>query len=311
MQSRTSLTDPSIPYWAYFLAVVKDYGSPHHVLMNEKYTILPVPDYKEAVSIFHRHHSDDTGLQRIMAWIEESYAFIREGIELQLLTCSLQEVHLIADQLAPLQELKTQYETGWIILSIRHDDNWIELPADQKIEQGEYFDGTEDLRNAMAMKYAAWLIGETTALVERRLKLSTVPGDLTHPQVSTKETLLATAEKKSKKPPARPFVKFTDKLQNGFTEEDLNGLLIHVKFKDESGETLRFTRYLMHQVIEALVKEEYFDRGTVEYDQKALSRYLGLSETRVTVEQGKPKKSVQKKAESYLSELKNQRKING
>lgn len=114
----------------------------------------------------------------------------------------------------------------------------------------------------------------------------------------------------TKKPRARHFVNFTDKLINGFTEADLDDLLVHVRFKSPKGATLSFTAYLMHDLLDALEMAEYFDRGNRERDQKALQRFLGLEETRVSNGQS-AKKSIRAKANSYLSELKKKRKNNG
>ena len=138
-----------------------------------------------------------------------------------------------------------------------------------------------------------------------------ISGEYMRDPAPATSTGTATTERKSKKPAARPFANFTDKLKNGFTETDLNNLLIHVNFINSSKETLPFTKYLMHHVIDALVNAGYFEKGSQENDQKALSRYLGIKETRVTVEHGRSKKTVKNRVESYLSELKNQRKING
>lgn len=113
----------------------------------------------------------------------------------------------------------------------------------------------------------------------------------------------------SKRPRARPFVDFTDKLTNGFTQIDLDGLLCHVGMKNTAGQTLGFTKYLMHHVIDALILEEYFEDGNRELDQKALSRYLGIEETRVARGYGS-KKTVKTKAETYLKNLKTNAKNN-
>lgn len=116
----------------------------------------------------------------------------------------------------------------------------------------------------------------------------------------------------SKRPLKRLLTDFTGQLRNGFTETDLNGLLVHIGFKNKEGQTLSFTAYLLHQAIDALIGEGYFEADTSrERDQKALQRFLGLLETRVTVEYGETGKSVKQKAMLYLSELTNQRKTNG
>ena len=119
------------------------------------------------------------------------------------------------------------------------------------------------------------------------------------------------SESNSKKPAA--FANFTDKLINGFTEEDLNDLLVFVNFKDKAGSTLKFYSYLIHDIIDALALNEYFLTGNREIDQKGLQRYLGLKETRIMSTEGdsKLRQTIRNKALAFLGELKKERKKNG
>lgn len=101
------------------------------------------------------------------------------------------------------------------------------------------------------------------------------------------------------KPPVLPA--FTDKLINGFTENDLNKLLIHLKIKNSEGETLEFKKYLMHSVIDALTEYGFFTPKYKVKGQKALSKFLGLKVTRIKEGYGGKEESTAKnKALAYL-----------
>jgi hypothetical protein len=114
-------------------------------------------------------------------------------------------------------------------------------------------------------------------------------------------TVVNAKNSKSKKPPAPPFAQFVDKLKNGFTEEDLNKLLVHLLMKDREGNTLDFKRYLLHPVIDALVSKDYFEKGSREKDQKSLSKFLGLPETRIKSGYGNQSEAATRtKAVAYL-----------
>ena len=119
---------------------------------------------------------------------------------------------------------------------------------------------------------------------------------------SKTSTEKVTNERHSKKPTARPFANFTDKLQNGFTEQGLNGLLVRMLMKDRAGNTLDFKKYILHSIIDALISENYFDGGNREKDQKALLRFLGLPETRIKNGYGKTgeESAARLKAVTYL-----------
>ena len=111
----------------------------------------------------------------------------------------------------------------------------------------------------------------------------------------------------SKKQAASTPYSFIDLLTNGFTKENLDGLLRHMLIKNEQGETLTFKKYLLHSVINALQKEEFLTKSNQERDQKSLSVYLGLAPTRIKATEGKKLQPAQIKAMAYLTRLKKER----
>lgn len=107
-------------------------------------------------------------------------------------------------------------------------------------------------------------------------------------------------EQGSKGLPARQFDNFTDKLINGFTEADLNGLLVHMRIKNLQGKLLVFKKYILHSVINALVEQKYLDRQSIEVDFIALLKFLGMPEKFTKEGYGKGEVPATEKAKTYL-----------
>ena len=170
MPALTSLSDQTtaFPFRKYFVAIVTDYGSPHDAMVNNQFTTLPTPNLDEVLSIYKAHLQNTN--QGVIAQIEETYAFIWDGLKLELNGCSLAELRFFDEELSTLKALKAQYENGYLALYIRHGDRWTEIkdPKERRAKDEDQ-DGTDNLQCSKTMQYAAWLIGEATSFVERRL----------------------------------------------------------------------------------------------------------------------------------------------